>query len=289
MSRAFLHRARPEFEELTLAFDFGSEDVRALREFSERAYPFLDLAVDRFYDRLETHPGMRALATRDGTDPHLRQAIRAWLESSLRGPHGPELSDDLIRLGRVHARAGIPQPLMMAATESLRQGVCEIARQTAGDADPSALIASIDKLFGLELALLLEGYRAELEASGSAAPSAAEPGPDDETTAAKEGNGRRVDLVTGCDRPDPTACDELRNPLNAASLQLRVLAARLVQAGLDPEILEPLELARADVDRLSRAVDAALIRLARGGESRAEDDGPPGPAEPESGGEGETR
>src|SRR5204862_171924 len=47
---------------------------------------------------------------------------------------------------------------------------------------------------------------------------------------------------------------EIRNPLNAAGLQLQLLERRLAKAGGDSRLHEPLTLVHAEIARLSRLV-----------------------------------
>ena len=52
---------------------------------------------------------------------------------------------------------------------------------------------------------------------------------------------------------------EIRNPLNAAGLQLKVLERRLQRAsGVDPSVFEPLQLVQNEIDRLSKVLEEFL-------------------------------
>ena len=51
---------------------------------------------------------------------------------------------------------------------------------------------------------------------------------------------------------------EIRNPLNAAGLQLQLLERRLAKAGDDPGLREPVEMVHHEIDRLSHLVDDFL-------------------------------
>ena len=55
---------------------------------------------------------------------------------------------------------------------------------------------------------------------------------------------------------------EIRNPLNAASLQLQLLERRLKRAGENPQLLEPVAMVQAEIARLSHLVED-FLRFAR--------------------------
>ena len=55
---------------------------------------------------------------------------------------------------------------------------------------------------------------------------------------------------------------EIRNPLNAASLQMQLLERRLKRVASDPKLLEPIDLVQRELARLSHLVDD-FLRFAR--------------------------
>lgn len=55
---------------------------------------------------------------------------------------------------------------------------------------------------------------------------------------------------------------EIRNPLNAASLQMQLLERRLKRAGENPQLLEPVAMVQAEIARLSHLVED-FLRFAR--------------------------
>ena len=55
---------------------------------------------------------------------------------------------------------------------------------------------------------------------------------------------------------------EIRNPLNAASLQMQLLERRLERSGADPKLLEPVDTVKREIARLSLLVED-FLRFAR--------------------------
>lgn len=65
---------------------------------------------------------------------------------------------------------------------------------------------------------------------------------------------------------------ELRNPLNAAQLQLDLARRRLARSGECKAALEALEVARVEVSRLARLIDEFLVLARPGGSPPARGD-----------------
>lgn len=254
MPRSHATSPTAALHELTRAFAFGAADAAALRAVATRLGSRIRALAERFWAYLMAQETARALLGQARADHH-QEAVAQWLDASLKGPHDERFYADSVHLGRVHALAGLSQPHLIAAMDQLREGALEACREVAVDGNErEAMQSALSKLFGLQLAMILEGYRAPLEHGGAGATHAGE-------RASAGGFEAEEAAPSALATPDPAharACDELRNPLNAASLQLRVLAARLGRSVRDPAILESLDHARADVDRLARAVDEAL-------------------------------
>ena len=96
---------------------------------------------------------------------------------------------------------------------------------------------AVDKLLDLELALLLRDYHRDAE----------------DLALAGE-RRRRLDQVKALKTLCAGLAHEVRNPVNSAKLQLE-LAVRRLRRGGDPRLLEPVELAGHEIDRLTTLVD----------------------------------
>ena len=275
----------PTVDDLKRAFAFTPADATALRAFLDFARPQLEDITDRFYARIEGHPTTRELVGGRSRIAHLKTTLVAWMESSLAGPHDEAYYADRARIGRMHVRSGLPQPYILATMNLIRQGFQEIVDKlergtsVAGehrsteerlvDADVSSLRAAIDKLIDLELAIMLESYREDAEA--------------------RLRESERHRLVQELHATGALArglADELRNPLNSACLQLKLLDSRLKRAKADTSLRQPLELAQGDVERLARLVDDVLALAEPRGNGRARrslDDKRPCDSDPDAG------
>jgi two-component system, NtrC family, sensor histidine kinase HydH len=236
----------PTLDDLKRALAFETSDAASLRAFFHAAQPHLETIADRFYERIERHPTTRELLGGRSRIVHLKTTLVAWMESSLRGPHDERYHADRERIGRMHIRAGLPQSYILATMNLLRQCFHEIATAQEpthglGAASATSVRIAIDKLIDLELAIMLESYRKDAEE--------------------RLRESERHRLVRELEATGALAtglADELRNPLNSACLQLRVLDGRLRRSGVDSGVCEPLELAQAEVERLARLVDDVL-------------------------------
>ena len=259
----------PSLDELKRAFGFCAADAIALRAFLNAARPHLESIADQFYSRVEDHPTTREIVGGRDRIIHLKSTLLAWMESGLRGPHDEGFYEDRARVGRMHVRAGLPQPYILATMNLIRQNFHEIVERLpdCGDGANAATRSSIDKLIDLELAIMLESYQEDA----------------DKRLRESERN-RLVHELHATGALAAGLADELRNPLNSACLQLRVLDRRLRRGSADPSVREPLRLAQADVERLARLIDDVLALAEPRGDASpprigASETAPPAPAE----------
>jgi signal transduction histidine kinase len=93
---------------------------------------------------------------------------------------------------------------------------------------------SVDKLLDIELAIMSRHYQLDSEERRSA-------------------HERRnlADRLAAMQQMSAGFAHEVRNPLNAAQLQLELLERRLQREGLDLRFLEPTELAQKELGRRS--------------------------------------
>lgn len=227
-------------DELKRALAFDERDAARLRELSDDVRPHMETIADAFYARIEAHPLTRQILADRGRIAHLKTTLVAWMDSSLRGPHDEAFYVDRARIGRMHVRAGLPQAQMLATMNLIREAFHDVA-EGLDRAESPAIRSSIDKLIDLELAIMLESYRE-----------------DGEIRLRQSERKRVVEELRSSGALTTGLADELRNPLNSACLQLRVLDAQLHRAQADTSVRRPLALARSDVERLAQIVDNVL-------------------------------
>jgi len=192
---------------------FTPASSAALREFHPIAQQHFQSIIDDFYATIERHP--RANEALIGGRPQiarLKKTLVRWLDSVLLGPHDAAFVESHSRIGQVHVRIDLPQDLMFTAMNRIRQRIVAVADTELAD-DPErrrAVTGALDKILDLELAIMLDTYRDNLESRMRASERLATIG----QLAASIGH-------------------ELRNPLGIIDSSLFLVRQRIERAGVD--------------------------------------------------------
>lgn len=152
------------FAEIKTYVGFDEEDTARLREFLPFAEPNFPRISQHFYDAILQHPSAHAAIT-GGTEQieRLKTTLVEWMRSGLDGPHDQDFYERRCRIGRVHVKIKLPQQFMFTAMNKIRVEFREVAFAWLGslpDGGESrrAIHDSLDKLFDLELAIMLETF-----------------------------------------------------------------------------------------------------------------------------------
>ena len=232
------------FDELQRYVGFGSADREALRALHPHVQPEFERIAGVFYDRILSNPGaQRVLEGGESQVGVLKVTLVRWMDVLFLGPWDQAYFERRCRIGRVHVRIRMPQHYMVGAMNVLR-GEFEIIVNRTHAADPRAAEVArlaLNRILDIELAIMLHAYREDLEAQRMAAVGT---------------------LTAGLSH-------EIRNPLNAAGLQLAVLERRVrrMPPAEQAEALEPLVLVRDEVRRLNHLLED-LLQYARPRELR---------------------
>lgn len=222
---------------------FTSASSAALREFHPIAQPHFDRTVDDFYATIEAHPSAgQAITGGKAQIARLKKTLLRWLDSVLLGPHDAAFVETHSRIGHVHVRIELPQGLMFTAMNRIRHHMVEVAEIELADepARRRAVVDALDKIMDLELAIMLDTYRDDLEAKLRANERLATIG----QLAASIGH-------------------ELRNPLGIIESSLFLIRQRLKRAGMDDAGVEKhLDKAGLQVKICGRTI-TDLLELAR--------------------------
>jgi two-component system sensor histidine kinase HydH len=226
-------------EELKRYVGFGPSDAQALRELHPHLQPHFVRIAQVFYDRILANPeARRVLEGGESRVGQLKQTLVRWMEGVFLGPWDDAYFERRCRIGRVHVRIGLPQHYMFGGMDVLRLEFLRVVDDThPSDREAvSAARAALERILDIELAIMLHTYREDLEAQRMAAVHT---------------------LTTGLSH-------EIRNPLNAAGLQLAVLERRLrrIPAPEQAAALEPLILVRDEIRRLDHLLED-LLQYAR--------------------------
>lgn len=227
--------ANPVFSELLSYVGFGESDAALLRQLHPEARSHFPRIANVFYMRIVAHPdARRALEGGEAVVGRLKKLLVEWMDSTLLGPWDDAYFERRARIGRAHVRIGLAQHYMFGGMNVLRRELGEVADALAGDDAGRRLAtrASLDRILDVELGIMLFIYRESQEALRLQAVQT---------------------LTAGLSH-------EIRNPLNAAGLQLAVLERRLHRLATSEQAgaLQPLRLVQDEIHRLDHLLEDFL-------------------------------
>ncbi len=211
---------------------FDERSAGRLQAMGPRMQPFYRTVVDRFYAAILEDPGARAVLTSEAQVLRLKGSLIAWLEGLFTGPYDDRYFEKRAKIGRIHVKVGLDQRYMLGAMNVIRLGLHRALVETSDDGfGEYADHAAIDQICDIELAIMLETYREDYVLK---------------KTAEAESLAVMGRLTAGL-------AHEVRNPLNAAKLQLDVLE-RTASRVRDPAV-------RRKIERRANVVQDELRRL----------------------------
>lgn len=222
-------------EEMKAYVGFGADDEARLQALYELVAGDLPAVAQRFYDKVMRHPAAAAVIT-DGPAQvaRLHGTLVEWMTSGLLGPHDEAYYQRRSRIGRRHVAIGLPQRYMFTGMNVLRGELHARAARHLADGARRATHTAIDRWLDLELAIMLRHYQLEAE----------------ERLVARERTAQS-ERITAMQTLSAGLAHEVRNPLNAAKLQLELLERRLRRSGADLRLLESTALVHEEIGRLT--------------------------------------
>lgn len=223
---------------------FDAESVARLQAMRTRMQPYRERIVDQFYNAILEDPGARGVLKSEAQVGRLKLSLSEWLDGLFTGPYDDAYFVKRSRIGRVHVKVGLEQRYMLGAMNVIRIGL----HQAVSDSAPDGLgvfsdHSAIDRICDIELAIMLETYREAYVLK---------------KTAEAESLAIMGRLTAGL-------AHEVRNPLNAAKLQLDVLrrtAERVEDASTRRKIERRTNVVQDELRRLSLLLDD-FLNLAR--------------------------
>ena len=223
---------------------FDAESARRLQAMGSRIRPYHGRIVDGFYQAVLDDPGSRAVLKSKAQIGRLKVTLAEWLEGLFSGSYDEAYFEKRARIGRAHVRVGLEQRYMLAAMNVVRLGLHHALSEASDDGFGAFQDhRAIDQICDIELAIMLETYREDYVLK---------------KTAEAESLAVMGRLTAGL-------AHEVRNPLNAATLQLDVLrrtAARIQDASIRRKIERRTNVVKDELRRLSLLLDD-FLNLAR--------------------------
>ena len=203
--------------------------------------PEFPAIVDAFYDAAMGNAKTRALLGDPALVVRLRASLVDWLSTGLLGPYDDAFLVKRSRIGHRHVEIGLAQHFMITAMNVVRRAYRDRIVVAYPAAEAHAVGNAVDKLLDLELAIMLVHYQHDSEAK----------------VVASE-RQRRLEQVAALQTLCAGLAHEVRNPLNSAKLQLELAERRARRTGDETKLVEPVELANHEIDRLTKLLDEFL-------------------------------
>ena len=219
---------------------FDAESARRLRAMGPLMRASHHRIVDRFYEAILADPGARSVLKDQAQVVRIRGSLLHWLEGLFEGEYDEAYFEKRAKIGRVHVKVGLEQRYMLAAMNVVRTGLHQALAEASGDSFGEFKDhCAIDQICDIELAIMLETYREDYVLK---------------KTAEAESLAVMGKLTAGL-------AHEIRNPLNAAKLQLDVLrrtAASVGDASTRRKIERRTNVVQDELRRLSLLLDDFL-------------------------------
>lgn len=153
-----------DFERFKRLVGFDAASAAVLRELHRVARPHFESIVGDFYASIEADEQARQVL-RGGApqSERLRRSLARWLDSTLVGPHDEAYLQTRSRIGHVHVRIELPQHLMFTAMNRIRTQLSECAFELGDPGRVRAAQRAVGQVLDMELAIMLETYRADLQ------------------------------------------------------------------------------------------------------------------------------
>jgi two-component system, NtrC family, sensor histidine kinase HydH len=223
--------------------EWSDADAALLRACEPVLAPAFDGFAARFYALIDRDPHARRVITGGAAQvARLERTLVAWMTSGLRGPLDAAFYARRARIGERHVVIGLPQEYMFTAMNALRADyVARLFAEVDDRARLAAMVAAVDKLFDLELMIMLHHYQL-----------------DSEQRLIERETAARQEKLTAMRTLSAGLAHEVRNPLNAATLQLELLERRLRRGTADARLIESTDLIQHELGRLTRMLNDFL-------------------------------
>jgi len=229
-------------EELFTFVGLDDADRARLVALHPRLAPELPAIADRFYEAVFASPSAAAVLSGPAQVERLRGSLIDWMSTGLLGPYDERFYEKRSRIGRRHVAIGLPSQFMFTSMNVVRLAYQDRVTALYPASEAAQVMRSVHKLLDCELAIMVRHYQLDTE----------------EKLVARE-RRTQADRILAMQTMSAGLAHEVRNPLNAAKLQLELLQRRLHRQSDDPRLTEPTELAQNEIERLTALLNEFLI------------------------------
>jgi signal transduction histidine kinase len=228
-------------EELFAFVGFTSADHARLQMLHPRLAAEFPAIAHRFYEAVYASPGAASVLSGPAQVERLRGSLIDWMSTGLLGPYDERFYEKRSRIGRRHVAIGLGSQFMFTAMNVVRLAYHDrvVALYPAEAACDT--LRSVHKLLDCELAIMVRHYELDTQ----------------DKLVIRERRAQS-DRILAMKTMSAGLAHEVRNPLNAAKLQLELLERRLRRQSDDVRLIEPTELAQKEIERLTALLNEFL-------------------------------
>lgn len=228
-------------DELVAYVGLDADDATRLRALHPVLEPHFPAVATRFYDAVWKSPGASAVLGGPEQVERLRLTLIDWMGSGLQGPYDEAFYAKRSRIGRRHVQIGLAPQYMFTAMNVMRTAYHDHVFRELPAAEAQDAMRSVHKLLDIELAIMLHHYQL-----------------DSEDKLVQRERRSQTEKIVAMQTMSAGLAHEVRNPLNAAKLQLELLERRLRRELDDPKLIEPADLAQKEIERLTALLNDFL-------------------------------
>ena len=151
----YLKISAPEIRNRKALLGFTERHAAELAKHQQMACWRVDRIVDRFYEKQTGDPGIAAIIGDSETLDRLRRAMRKYVLDLFAGSYDLDYVNSRLRIGKVHARIGVPPKYYVASMVQLADIVVE---ELDAAATNTFLREALRRLFMFDLQFVFDTY-----------------------------------------------------------------------------------------------------------------------------------
>jgi signal transduction histidine kinase len=229
-------------EELCAFVGLDDTDRARLTALHPVLAPEFSAIADRFYEVVLANPGTASVLSGPAQIERLRGSLIDWMSTGLLGPYDERFYEKRSRIGRRHVAIGLASQFMFTAMNVVRLAYQDRIMKLYPAGEAVGVMGSVHKLLDCELAVMVQHYELDTQ----------------DKLVARERRAQ-ADRILAMQTMSAGLAHEVRNPLNAAKLQLELLERRLRRQSDDRRLTEPTALAQKEIERLTTLLNEFLV------------------------------